>query len=179
MITTKQLLELGFKQYKETSALVFEDYYYYKANLYNEDETIRYMVLTSSDSRNKDDNEWSVFVGTADVGLQLKDFEQLKTFVEIVKNNYIHYIPETKEDYDMRSTQLHYENGKGYDIIDVCKDYALNFNRGNVMKYVARAGKKQDELQDLRKALDYLQREIDYLESKQKEYIREVDGYHL
>ena len=73
----------------------------------------------------------------------------------------------------MRSTQLHYENGKGYDIIDVCKDYALNFNRGNILKYVARAGKKQDELQDLRKALDYLQREIAYLESKQKEYIRE------
>ena len=79
----------------------------------------------------------------------------------------------------MRSTQLHYETGKNYDIIDVCKDYALNFNRGNVMKYLARAGKKQDELQDLRKALDYLQREITYLESKQKEYIREVDGYHL
>ena len=73
----------------------------------------------------------------------------------------------------MRSTQLHYETGKNYDIIDVCKDYALNFNRGNVMKYLARAGKKQDELQDLRKALDYLQREIAYLESKQKEYIRE------
>jgi len=73
----------------------------------------------------------------------------------------------------MRSTQLHYENGKGYDIIDVCKDYALNFNRGNILKYVARAGKKKDELQDLRKALDYLQREIDYLEQKQKEYIKQ------
>ncbi len=73
----------------------------------------------------------------------------------------------------MRSTQLHYETGKDYDIIDVCKDYALNFNRGNILKYVARAGKKQDELQDLRKALDYLQREIAYLEQKQKEYIRE------
>jgi len=73
----------------------------------------------------------------------------------------------------MRSTQLHYETGKDYDIIDVCKDYALNFNRGNIIKYVARAGKKQDELQDLRKALDYLQREIAYLEGKQKEYIRE------
>jgi len=73
----------------------------------------------------------------------------------------------------MRSTQLHYENGKGYDIIDVCKDYALNFNRGNIIKYVARAGKKKDELQDLRKALDYLQREIDYLEQKQKEYIKQ------
>ena len=74
----------------------------------------------------------------------------------------------------MRSTQLHYENGKGYDIIDVCKDYALNFNRGNILKYVARAGKKKDELQDLRKALDYLQREIDYLEQKQKEYIKQT-----
>ncbi|MCP3656665.1 MAG: DUF3310 domain-containing protein [Gammaproteobacteria bacterium] len=74
----------------------------------------------------------------------------------------------------MRSTQLHYENGKGYDIIDVCKDYALNFNRGNIIKYVARAGKKKDELQDLRKALDYLQREITYLEEKQKEYIKQT-----
>ena len=73
----------------------------------------------------------------------------------------------------MRATQLHYENGKDYDIIDVCKDYALNFNRGNILKYVARAGKKQDELQDLRKALDYLQREIEYLEQMQKIEIEE------
>jgi hypothetical protein len=71
----------------------------------------------------------------------------------------------------MRGTQLHYENGQGYDIIDVCKDYALNFNRGNILKYVARAGKKQNELQDLRKALDYLQREIAYLEEQQKDLI--------
>lgn len=74
----------------------------------------------------------------------------------------------------MRSTQLHYENGKGYDIIDVCRDYALNFNRGNIVKYVARAGKKDNELKDLRKALDYLQREIDFLEHKQKEYIKQT-----
>lgn len=71
----------------------------------------------------------------------------------------------------MRATQLHYENGQGYDIIDVCKDYSLNFNRGNILKYVARAGKKQNELQDLRKALDYLQREISYLEEQQKDLI--------
>jgi hypothetical protein len=56
----------------------------------------------------------------------------------------------------------------------VCKDYSLNFNRGNILKYVVRAGKKQDELQDLRKALDYLQREITYLEDKQKEYIKQT-----
>lgn len=74
----------------------------------------------------------------------------------------------------MESTYIHYKTGKDYDIIDVCKDYSLNFNRGNILKYVARAGKKNDELQDLRKALDYLQREIGYLEDKQKEYIKQT-----
>jgi hypothetical protein len=72
---------------------------------------------------------------------------------------------------DTRATQLHYENHKGYDVIDFIKDYSLNFNRGNVVKYLARAGKKDNELQDLRKALDYLQREIDHYERLQTEWI--------
>ena len=74
----------------------------------------------------------------------------------------------------MKATQIHYQTGKDYDIIDVCKDYSLNFNKGNILKYIARAGKKDNELQDLRKALDYLQREIAYLEDKQKEYIKQT-----
>lgn len=72
---------------------------------------------------------------------------------------------------DTRATQLHYENNKGYDVIDFIKDYNLNFNRGNVIKYLARAGKKDNELQDLRKALDYLQREIEHYEKLQTEWI--------
>ena len=55
---------------------------------------------------------------------------------------------------------MHYENGKGYDVIDFAADYGLNFNRGNVLKYITRAGRKEDEVKDLEKALDYLQREI-------------------
>lgn len=74
----------------------------------------------------------------------------------------------------MKATQLHYETGKDYDLIDVAIDYKLNFFRFNILKYVARAGKKKEELQDLRKALDYLQREIEYLEQKQKEYIKQT-----
>tara|TARA_R100001591_G_C4336104_1_gene179441 strand:+ start:716 stop:922 length:207 start_codon:yes stop_codon:yes gene_type:complete len=66
----------------------------------------------------------------------------------------------------MKSTQIHYDTGKDYDLIDVINDYGLNFNRGNVMKYVARAGKKQDELGDLQKALDYLEREIQFVRSR-------------
>ena len=60
----------------------------------------------------------------------------------------------------MRSSVIHYENGKGYDVIDFAADYNLNFNRGNVLKYITRAGRKDDEVKDLEKALDYLQREI-------------------
>lgn len=69
------------------------------------------------------------------------------------------------------STFLHYMGESNYDVIDFCKDYNLSFNRGNIVKYVVRAGKKDDELQDLRKALDYLLREITYLEKKQAEFI--------
>jgi len=47
----------------------------------------------------------------------------------------------------------------------VCNDYSLNFNRGNIVKYIARAGKKGIEIDDLYKALDYLQREIECIKS--------------
>ena len=60
-----------------------------------------------------------------------------------------------------RSTQIHYDNGKDYDVIDVINDFNLNFSRGNILKYICRAGKKKDELQDLLKAKDYLEREIE------------------
>jgi hypothetical protein len=71
----------------------------------------------------------------------------------------------------MKQTPLHYNNNKSYDLIDVAKDYNLNFNRGNILKYVCRAGKKDDELKDMRKALDYLQREINYLEEEKRLFI--------
>jgi hypothetical protein len=35
-------------------------------------------------------------------------------------------------------TPNHYHNEKNYDVIDFVKDYDLNFNEGNVIKYVAR-----------------------------------------
>lgn len=57
----------------------------------------------------------------------------------------------------------HYREGwsNGAEVIDITEH--LNFNRGNAVKYLARAGKKDDELQDLRKALWYVAREIDRL----------------
>ena len=61
----------------------------------------------------------------------------------------------------------HYESEAALDVIDFCQMYNISFTRGNIIKYIVRAGKKNDELQDLHKALDYLLREIEYLKNKQ------------
>ncbi len=76
----------------------------------------------------------------------------------------------------MRGNAIHYEATGDYDIIDVCNHYALNFNRGNVVKYIARAGKKDDELQDLLKAKDYIEREIQFIRDLIKKN-NEENGY--
>jgi hypothetical protein len=48
-----------------------------------------------------------------------------------------------------------------YEAIKIIKAHDLNFCLGNVIKYVLRAGKKGDKVEDLRKAIKYLQMEID------------------
>ena len=61
-----------------------------------------------------------------------------------------------------------YDRSKHYnekvEPIELIEAFDLGFNRGNVIKYVARAGRKDDELEDLKKASWYLQREIKNLE---------------
>jgi len=59
----------------------------------------------------------------------------------------------------------HYDT-ESIDVIDICKLYGLNFNRGNIVKYVCRAGKKDDEVKDLEKALDYIVRELQHYKNK-------------
>ncbi|MBQ6969812.1 MAG: DUF3310 domain-containing protein [Synergistaceae bacterium] len=59
----------------------------------------------------------------------------------------------------------YYING-GFEAIDFIESHSLNFNLGNVIKYISRAGKKdgEDSLTALHKALWYLQREIKHQE---------------
>jgi hypothetical protein len=73
----------------------------------------------------------------------------------------------------MSKTPLHYTSGQDYDLIDVGIDYQLNFFRFNVLKYICRAGKKQNELQDLEKALDYIQREIEFIRKQELKKLEE------
>ena len=58
----------------------------------------------------------------------------------------------------------HYRGG-GYEVIKVISAWGLNFARGNVVKYMCRAGIKsaETELEDLRKARVYLDHEIQRL----------------
>ena len=63
----------------------------------------------------------------------------------------------------------HYTFGT-IEVITVIEDWNLNYNRGNVVKYVARAGRKRrnTELQDLKKAAFYLDREIKRINEEKK-----------
>lgn len=47
-----------------------------------------------------------------------------------------------------------------YEAIKVIEAWSLNFHVGNVVKYLARAGKKGAFVEDLKKARWYLDREI-------------------
>lgn len=51
-------------------------------------------------------------------------------------------------------------DGKEYDIDQVIVALGLPWRLANAMKYIARAGKKDDEVQDISKAITYLQRHI-------------------
>lgn len=55
-----------------------------------------------------------------------------------------------------------------YEAIKVIEAWDLDFHLGNTVKYISRAGKKEPEkeLQDLKKALWYLNRKITNLENK-------------
>ena len=53
----------------------------------------------------------------------------------------------------------HYNTGT-YEVIDVIEDWQLNFNLGNAIKYMARCNHKGNKVQDLEKALWYINREI-------------------
>lgn len=47
-----------------------------------------------------------------------------------------------------------------YEAIKVIENWKLGFCLGNTVKYISRAGKKDDVVQELEKALWYLKREI-------------------
>lgn len=61
----------------------------------------------------------------------------------------------------------HYGGGENlYEVIRVIEAWELGFHLGNAVKYIARAGKKNDAVEDLRKAAWYISREADRMEER-------------
>jgi hypothetical protein len=59
----------------------------------------------------------------------------------------------------------HYGGDNTYEAIKVIEHYSLDFHLGNVLKYILRADKKGNELEDLKKAQWYLNRKIEHYEN--------------
>ena len=58
----------------------------------------------------------------------------------------------------------HYNRGK-YECIDIIEDLDLGYHLGNAFKYIYRAGHKGCPVQDLKKAVWFINRKIEELES--------------
>lgn len=84
-----------------------------------------------------------------------------KAIKEQQPTNIISYVENQDGSYHSSTTPTHYQGT--IQPIDLINAQDLNFNLGNVVKYVCRAGKKQGEniLSDLEKAKDYINFEIE------------------
>jgi hypothetical protein len=60
----------------------------------------------------------------------------------------------------------HYTAGRRFEPLEVIIDWELSFCLGTVLKYVSRAGRKGDAIEDLKKARTYLNREIRRLQEE-------------
>lgn len=98
------------------------------------------------------------------IELQIENFEALKDyllrefpgFTLVIMNG---FEPTIIHHNDIVNSPSHYTDGK-IEVIDYIEDKKLNFNLGNTIKYISRAGKKGDRKEDLEKALWYLKREL-------------------
>lgn len=67
---------------------------------------------------------------------------------------------------DNVKSPAHYTAGRRFEPVYVIRDWGLGFNLGNAVKYLSRCGRKDPSktIEDLQKALVYIQFEIDMLE---------------
>ena len=58
-----------------------------------------------------------------------------------------------------------YYNRGATPVWDFIRDQGLNFHLGNAIKYICRAGYKDSKIQDLEKAIHYLENELEHEEN--------------
>ena len=62
---------------------------------------------------------------------------------------------------DSSSTGPTYYKRGSIQVWDFIRDQGLNFHLGNAIKYICRAGYKDSKVEDLKKAIHYLQNELE------------------
>ena len=62
--------------------------------------------------------------------------------------------------FDIVVNPEHYTKGRSFEPIDVIEDWDLDYQMGNALKYISRAGRKGSLIADLQKAIFYLERRI-------------------
>lgn len=97
------------------------------------------------------------FVGSKHVQRDLYIKEPDTIVEEVIEEDYDAAFYGSSEDYV--NQPKHYTKGK-FEVIDVIEDWDLNFRLANAVKYIARHEHKGNPIEDLKKALWYLQREI-------------------
>lgn len=94
-----------------------------------------------------------------------KDYEYRKEGnSEMVNHNVYGSFTKAEEntpEYDVVKKPEHYNYSK-IQPKDVIRTWGLNFNLGSAVKYIARAGHKDDIIQDLSKAIQFIQFELEY-----------------
>lgn len=94
----------------------------------------------------------NIYINQPDT-ITIKTWDNKNVFYAYDKENYM-------KQTDIINSPKHYTSGK-FEVIDVIEDWKLNFRLANAVKYIARHKHKGKPVEDLKKALWYLQREID------------------
>lgn len=82
-----------------------------------------------------------------------------ETLKRLAANENLKRLQEVSNHKDDINHPSHYTQGT-IEVIDYIEDKKLGYRLGNVVKYVSRAGHKDDAIKDLKKARWYLNREI-------------------
>lgn len=74
-----------------------------------------------------------------------------------------------EETFDVIAHPSHYTEGRKHEPRKVIADWGLNFNLGNAVKYLSRAGRKGNKVEDLKKAIQYIEFEIEEVQNEKTE----------
>ncbi len=112
-----------------------------------------YMVKRNMDKKKAEPKQWKlVHVSTSDNSIEKAMANELPITMHEPKSDPVNH-------------PAHYKVG-GIETIDFIEAKQLNYNLGNVVKYITRADHKGNRLEDLEKARWYLDREIGNLSEK-------------